>query len=58
MKVTDGQNATAGARCAVGNSRLRPRARRRRHQEMFALSAVRTTHAAGAGCLPTVRHDA
>jgi hypothetical protein len=32
--------------------------RRRRHREMFAFSAVRTTQAAGAGCLPTVRHDA
>jgi hypothetical protein len=25
---------------------------------VFVFSAVRTTHAAGAGCLPTVRHDA
>jgi hypothetical protein len=25
---------------------------------MFAFSAVRTTHADGAGCLLTVRHDA
>jgi hypothetical protein len=25
---------------------------------MFAFSAVRTTHAAGAGCLLTARHDA
>ena len=32
--------------------------RRRRHREMFAFSAVRTTHAAGAGCLLTVRHEA
>jgi hypothetical protein len=24
MKVTDGQNATANARCAVGDSRMRP----------------------------------
>jgi len=27
----------------------------RRHREMFAFSAVRTTHAAGAGCLLTLR---
>jgi len=32
--------------------------RRRRHRETFAFSAVRTTQAAGAGCLLTVRHDA
>jgi hypothetical protein len=32
--------------------------RRRRHREMLAFSAVRTTHAAGAGCLLTDRHDA
>jgi hypothetical protein len=31
--------------------------RRRRHREMFIFSAVRTTHALGAGCLLTVRHD-
>jgi hypothetical protein len=37
----------------IGNS-----LQRRRHREMFAFSAVRTTHAAGAGCLLTVRHDA
>lgn len=30
----------------------------RRHREMFAFSAVRTTQAAGAGWLPTLRHDA
>ena len=29
--------------------------RRRRHREMFRFSAVRTTHAAGAGCLLSVR---
>jgi hypothetical protein len=32
--------------------------RRRRHREMFMFSAVRTTHAAGAGCRLTFRHDA
>ena len=32
--------------------------RRRRHRETFAFSAVRTTHAVGAGCLLTVPQDA
>ena len=32
--------------------------RRSRHQEIFAFGAVQTTHAAGAGCLLTARHDA
>jgi hypothetical protein len=32
--------------------------RLRRHREMLTFSAVRTTHASGAGCLPTFRHDA
>jgi hypothetical protein len=41
------------ARSGVGTSR-----RRRRHREILTFSAVRTTHAAGAGCLLTVRHDA
>jgi hypothetical protein len=32
--------------------------RRRRHRDTCAFSAVLTTHAAGAGCRPTVRHRA
>ena len=47
-----GRSATVPG-SGTGSSR-----RRRRHREMFAFSAVRTTHAAGAGCLLTVRHDA
>jgi hypothetical protein len=43
----------AAKRSATDTSR-----RRRRHREMFAFSAVRTTHATGAGCLLTMRQDA
>ncbi len=51
-------------RSAVAGSAARPGSgtdtsrRRRRPREMFAFSAVRTTHAAGAGWLLTACHDA
>jgi hypothetical protein len=48
---------TTGRSATVPGSGTDTSRRRRRHREMFAFSAVRITHAAGAGCLLTVRHD-
>ena len=47
----------AGSLTTVPGSATETSRRRRRHREMFIFSAVRTTHALGAGCLLTVRHD-
>ena len=47
-----GRSATS-ARSGTATSRPR-----RRHREIPVFSAVRTTQAAGTGCLLTVRHDA
>jgi hypothetical protein len=50
--------SAAGTSMTTPGSAMTISRRRRRHQEMLVFSAVRTTHAAGAGCLLTVRHDA
>jgi hypothetical protein len=58
------RGSTGAAGLAAGRSASTPGSasgtsrRRRRHRDTCAFSAVRTTHAAGAGCVPTVRHDA
>src|SRR5262249_32863761 len=53
-----GTPSIVGMSATVAGSGTATSRRRRRHQEMFAFSAVRTTHAAGAGCVLIVRHEA